>query len=95
MNMDEYLFNPPHPNPLPPRERDKKGNPLNPPSQGELLEAKLKSSITVSGFMGNDPFPLGVARRRKTFAGKFRIFIRSNHVDDATRYGQLPSRLVM
>jgi hypothetical protein len=88
------LFSPSQPSPLPPEKREGKGNPLYPPSQGELLKTNSRSSMATFGFKGNDPFPPGVARRG-TSAGKFFIFMRSNNVDGAMRYGQLPPRLVV
>jgi hypothetical protein len=80
MSMD--LFSLPHLSPLPPGNREGKGNPLYPFSQGGFLETNSRSLMEIFGFKGSDPFPLGVARQR-TFAGKFCIFMCSKNFDEA------------
>jgi hypothetical protein len=77
------LFCLPHLSSLPPDNREGKGNPLYPSSQGGLLETNSRSLVATFGFKGNDPFPWGVARQR-TSASKFCIFMSSKNVDEAT-----------
>ena len=77
------LFSLPHLSPLPPDNREGKGNPMCPSSQGGLLETNSRSLMATFGFKVSDLFPSGVARQR-TFAGKFCIFMCSKNVDEAT-----------
>ena len=77
------LFSLPHLSPLPLDNREGKGNPMYPSSQGGFLETNSRSLMEIFGFKGSDPFPLGLARQR-TFAGKFCMFMRTKNVDEAT-----------
>ena len=55
-----YLYNSPHPNPLPQGERVQTNNPRF--FSLELLEAKSRNSMVTFGFTGIDLFFPGVAR---------------------------------
>ena len=76
------LFSLPHLSPLPPDNREGKGNPRCPSSQGGLLETNSRSLMATFGFKGSELFPSGVTRQRIS-AGKFSMFIRSKNVDEA------------